>query len=74
MEISWVGAASNYFGALILPQDSVNAGKKGDADFINSVVAHGVNLDSGYVTDHGPLEPGCGGDIGKMNRFSIWDF
>jgi len=48
----WVGAVSNYFGAIILPEKMVNGGKDGGVDYLNSVVAHGLNLEAEHVTDH----------------------
>jgi YidC/Oxa1 family membrane protein insertase len=48
----WVGAASNYFGSIVLPQNMINAGKDTDPNYFNSVVAHGLNLDSEHTTDH----------------------
>jgi YidC/Oxa1 family membrane protein insertase len=48
----WIGSASNYFGALILPEKMVNGGKEGNFDYLHSVVAHGLNLASEHVTEH----------------------
>jgi YidC/Oxa1 family membrane protein insertase len=48
----WAGATSNYFGAIILPEKMKVGGKEGNADYINSIVAHGFSLESEHITDH----------------------
>ncbi|HXE54361.1 MAG TPA: YidC/Oxa1 family insertase periplasmic-domain containing protein [Tepidisphaeraceae bacterium] len=41
----WAGAVSNYFGAVVMPENMQVDGKdKGNADYIDSIVAQGVNL------------------------------
>jgi YidC/Oxa1 family membrane protein insertase len=50
--LRWVGTASNYFGAIILPEKMVNGGKEGGFDYFNSIVAHGLNLASEHVSQH----------------------
>jgi len=48
----WAGATSNYFGAIVLPENMKSGGKETNADYINSIVAHGFGLDSEHMPDH----------------------
>lgn len=42
----WAGASSNYFGAIVLPENMKSGGKDGAADYISSIVSHGLALDA----------------------------
>jgi YidC/Oxa1 family membrane protein insertase len=41
----WAAAVSNYFGAVLLPQDMRVNGTATNPDYIASIIAHGVNID-----------------------------
>jgi YidC/Oxa1 family membrane protein insertase len=47
----WAGAVSNYFGAVVLPEDLLIDGKPTNADYLSSIVAHGVNIDKDVPGD-----------------------
>ena len=47
----WAGLASNYFGAVILPDDPTLNGAPGKPDFIASIIAHGINVEKDVAMD-----------------------
>jgi YidC/Oxa1 family membrane protein insertase len=52
----WAGGVSNYFGAVLLPQDMLVGGKpSGEPRYIASIIAHGTNLASESDDEHRAL-------------------
>ena len=47
----WAGAVSNYFAAIVLPLEMRANAKQGDANYIRSIIAHGVNIDKDVPAD-----------------------
>jgi YidC/Oxa1 family membrane protein insertase len=48
----WAGVESNYFGAVILPEDLQANGTTGKPDYITSIVAHGINVEKEIPVDY----------------------
>jgi YidC/Oxa1 family membrane protein insertase len=47
----WAGAASTYFGAVVLPEDLIVNGVAGKADYVASIMAHGINVEKDVPMD-----------------------
>ena len=48
----WAGAASTYFGAVLLPGNLVLNGATGKPAYITSIMAHGVNVEKDVPMDY----------------------
>jgi YidC/Oxa1 family membrane protein insertase len=47
----WAGTESNYFGAVVLPEDLRVNGATGKPDYISSIMAHGINVEKEIPID-----------------------
>jgi YidC/Oxa1 family membrane protein insertase len=48
----WAGTESNYFGAVVLPEDLQVTGTTGKPDYISSIMAHGINVEKEIPIDY----------------------